>query len=128
MGHRYVPPSLLRSQFETLEEPGVDEQPGDRGDCTAMSPDKLSLTPGTAKENYGGAQPEEKRGFRPAGVAAALLIGNSKWLPRSNVGGHHSLPGAVPARAGGRVGAKAARIAPPDWPISIDDELGGYVG
>jgi carbohydrate kinase (thermoresistant glucokinase family) len=25
--HRYMPPSLLRSQFETLEEPGEDEHP-----------------------------------------------------------------------------------------------------
>jgi carbohydrate kinase (thermoresistant glucokinase family) len=25
--HRYMPPSLLRSQFETLEEPGDDEHP-----------------------------------------------------------------------------------------------------
>jgi carbohydrate kinase (thermoresistant glucokinase family) len=25
--HRYMPPSLLRSQFETLEEPGNDEHP-----------------------------------------------------------------------------------------------------
>jgi gluconokinase len=25
--HRYMPPSLLRSQFETLEEPGADEHP-----------------------------------------------------------------------------------------------------
>src|SRR6266576_236467 len=25
--HRYVPPSLLKSQFETLEEPGKDEHP-----------------------------------------------------------------------------------------------------
>jgi carbohydrate kinase (thermoresistant glucokinase family) len=25
--HRYMPPALLRSQFETLEEPGPDEQP-----------------------------------------------------------------------------------------------------
>jgi carbohydrate kinase (thermoresistant glucokinase family) len=25
--HRYMPPSLLRSQFETLEEPGLDEHP-----------------------------------------------------------------------------------------------------
>ena len=25
--HRYMPPSLLRSQFETLEEPGKDEHP-----------------------------------------------------------------------------------------------------
>jgi carbohydrate kinase (thermoresistant glucokinase family) len=25
--HRYMPPSLLRSQFETLEEPGKDENP-----------------------------------------------------------------------------------------------------
>src|SRR5579862_9759261 len=25
--HRYMPPTLLRSQFETLEEPGADEHP-----------------------------------------------------------------------------------------------------
>jgi carbohydrate kinase (thermoresistant glucokinase family) len=25
--HRYMPPSLLRSQFDTLEEPGKDEHP-----------------------------------------------------------------------------------------------------
>jgi carbohydrate kinase (thermoresistant glucokinase family) len=25
--HRYMPPALLRSQFETLEEPGADEHP-----------------------------------------------------------------------------------------------------
>ena len=25
--HRYMPPTLLRSQFETLEEPGEDEHP-----------------------------------------------------------------------------------------------------
>ena len=25
--HRYMPPALLRSQFETLEEPGEDEHP-----------------------------------------------------------------------------------------------------
>jgi carbohydrate kinase (thermoresistant glucokinase family) len=25
--HRYMPPSLLQSQFETLEEPGADERP-----------------------------------------------------------------------------------------------------
>ena len=25
--HRYMPPALLRSQFETLEEPGEDERP-----------------------------------------------------------------------------------------------------
>lgn len=25
--HRYMPPALLQSQFETLEEPGVDERP-----------------------------------------------------------------------------------------------------
>lgn len=25
--HRYMPPTLLRSQFETLEEPGKDEHP-----------------------------------------------------------------------------------------------------
>ncbi len=25
--HRYMPPSLLKSQFETLEEPGNDEHP-----------------------------------------------------------------------------------------------------
>jgi gluconate kinase len=25
--HRYMPPSLLRSQIETLEEPGPDEHP-----------------------------------------------------------------------------------------------------